>query len=105
MLHTSFQTRLLAEQVQVRFPSMDWRRALTIARFYYDPQRKPVNARGAHSDSQADFIGRLVAAHVRHNMTEYERLYQMGYDKVTAREVVRPVVGRILAEFRKEKVI
>ncbi|GEM_PF-4564249 len=63
----------LAESIRRVFPSMEWRRALAIARYYHNPNR-PVHLI-KHVHSGTEWIECLVAAHVRHNKTDYGTRY------------------------------
>ena len=102
---TQPNTVQLAERIQQVFPSMEWRRALAIARYYHNPDR-PIK-QVAHVHSGTEFVVCLVAAHVRHTETDYESRYPVGYHapelRQSARAAVQPVVSEIINKWRVSK--
>jgi hypothetical protein len=103
---TQPHTIVLADTIRTVFPSMPLRRALAIARYYHDPAR-PVH-RITHTHAGAEWITCLVAAHVRHRLTDYESRVNarvLGYHvpelQECARRAVQPQVNYYLNQWRE----
>jgi hypothetical protein len=102
MERTQPKTILLAEEMQKRFPSMEWKRCLQLAREYHDPAKKVSrNIVGMYGLTHSQFIANLVSAHIRHNLTPYDSLLHNGYAKEEARKIVQPAISRTLLEWSK----
>ncbi len=80
------------------FPGIAPAEARRVARFACARRTDRV---GALSDAEAyveHAVELAVIAHARHRFTEYEALIERGYDRETAREIVRPsVLARLRA--------
>lgn len=98
---TQPHTIALADTIRQVFPSMPWKRALAIARHYHGDRHITYHA---HVHAGTEFVTCLVAAHVRHELTDYEQRYPVGYHapelKVLARQAVQPVVNQYLNSWR-----
>ena len=84
----------LRARIHEEFPHLNRLIIIKIVRQHFGNSR--VGTNGAHQD----YIGSLVAAFIRHNLTEYDNLYRLGFDKLAARRSVQAAVSHQLAAWR-----
>ncbi len=98
----SYLVHEFARKIRLVFPSMPVRRALAIAEYHFSVDAKTKKI--AHRHSGTEFVTCLVAAHVRHNLTDYESWFPAGYHtpalKPAARQAVQPQIDRYLTSWR-----
>ena len=84
----------LRARVREEFPRLN---RVIISRIVHQHfQRARVGSNGANRD----FIGSLVAAYIRHQLTNYDNLFRLGFDKASARRMVQTEVSHQLAAWR-----
>jgi hypothetical protein len=95
----AFQPRMAAEIVRL-FPGCPERRAEQIARHTSQRGSGRVGRSAAGRALNDNAITLSIAASVRHEDTEYDRLLIAGVPRIEARERVRPAVDRVLDRWR-----
>ena len=97
MQKTSYQCQQFAFEIE-RVTGAPFADCLAVARKAFDPNRKPINGRGAHSQTRNQFILALMSAHVRHDATRtnYDLSYRNGLSKQEARTAIRDSMGEII---------
>ena len=95
MKQHEIELRAMIHQV---FPSMSRLRIKALVEYHFSMKSKTLKI--AHHHAGTEFVTCLVAAHVRHNLTDYEAWFPEGYHtpelKQAARKAVQPVIAETL---------
>ena len=93
----------LRAAIHAVIPSMSRLRIRALVEYHYSMKSKTLKI--AHHHAGTEFVTCLVAAHVRHNLTDYESWFPKGKHvpilKQAARAAVQPVINQYLNSWRK----